>query len=138
MATWFGPNFPFYRGNTQFGVAEKVAARQEDDRLIRNDLLQGIMTNPGERLFRPSFGAGVKTFLFDMNDSAMHDALSSAIAEQIARYHPRVDFSRIEVTADPSNPHLVNVGVFGTIDLFATTTEQLLVKFNLPIAGNNL
>jgi phage baseplate assembly protein W len=135
MATWYGPNFPFYRGNTVFGVAQKVAARQEDERLIKNDLLQGLLTNPGERLFRPNFGAGVKTFLFELNDATMHTQLENAIATQISTYHPRVQFSRIEVEQNASNPHVADVSVFGSIDLFATTTEQLLVTFNLPVAG---
>ena len=136
MATWYGPNFPLYRGGTVLGTAQKVAARQEDERLIKNDLLQGLLTNPGERLFRPNFGAGIKTFLFEFNDKTMHRRLEDAIIRQISAYHPRVDFSRIEVLQDSANPYVANINVYGTINVFAVTTEQLLVTFNLPVAGS--
>ena len=74
MATYFGQNPPFVGG------AEKVLSRQEDIRLIKNDILQLIMTSPGERVHRPNFGTAVRETISNtrkarrMDDRLVHDA----------------------------------------------------------------
>ena len=56
MAEWFGVSFPFYRGNSLLGSTSQVLPHQEDSRLIRNDLTQGLLTLKKERLYRSNFG----------------------------------------------------------------------------------
>jgi hypothetical protein len=51
---WFGFNPPFIGGQ------QKVMSRQEDLRLIKNDLLQLLLTVPGERVHRPTFGSPIR------------------------------------------------------------------------------
>ncbi|HSI51434.1 MAG TPA: GPW/gp25 family protein [Ideonella sp.] len=46
----------------------QLASRSEH---IRGQIEQVLFTLPGERVFRPEFGAGVKTLVFEPNDSPM-------------------------------------------------------------------
>ena len=84
MAIYFGQNPPFVGG------AEKVLSRQEDLRLIKNDLLQLIMTSPGERVHRPDFGTPIRSTVFDPSDDISYDLLADGILEEIIASEPRV------------------------------------------------
>lgn len=35
---------------------------------VRGEVIQLLLTNPGERLFQPSFGGGLKRLVFEAND----------------------------------------------------------------------
>lgn len=131
MAKFYGPNFPFYDS----GRAGLVAARQEDNRLIKNDFLQGIMTLRGERWFRPNFGGDVRAFVFDPNDDTSKDQLEESIRRQTTIFHPRVQLTKVDVVDIINNPNAVEVRIFGRTDLDAANAESLLVQFQVPVAG---
>jgi len=136
VATWYGPSFPFYRGNTLLGATSQVLPRQEDSRLIRNDFIQGILTNKGERVFRPSFGGDVFNFLFEQNDAQSRTALESSIRQQTSTYHPRIIINNIDIDQPNDSPNAVVVKIFGRTSLDATNVDDLLVRFMVPISGS--
>ena len=136
MPTWYGVNFPFFRGSTILGSSEKVAGRQEDYRLIKNDLLQGLLTIKGERLFRPTFGGDIDRYLFELNDDQTMDDLKESIINQIEIFHPRISVSRVEVKSNVSNPNLMDINVYGKTELDNVNSNGLIVSFQIPSAGN--
>jgi hypothetical protein len=54
---------------------------------VRQQIEQVLFTNPGERVFRPEFGAGVQALVFEPNDSALaivtQKRLMSTLAEAL-------------------------------------------------------
>jgi hypothetical protein len=56
--------FPFVMDT----AAPRLASRSEH---IRGQIEQVLFTLPGERVFRPDFGAGVKTLVFEPNDTPL-------------------------------------------------------------------
>lgn len=93
-ATFFGFNPPF------MGGPQNVLSRQEDDRLIKNDILQLLLTVPGERVMRPLFGVQLRSFVFEQaTDSDISD-LSSNIAQAITTYDPRVVVEEVSAERD--------------------------------------
>ena len=54
---------------------------------IREQIEQVLFTNPGERVFRPEFGAGVKALIFEPNSTVLWDLtrkrLSASLAEAL-------------------------------------------------------
>lgn len=56
--------FPFHLE----GTAPALASRT---RHIRGQIEQVLFTLPGERVFRPEFGAGVKALVFEPNDTPL-------------------------------------------------------------------
>jgi len=93
MAIYFGFNPPF------IGGAEKVLSRQEDLKLVKNDLLQLILTSPGERVHRPKFGTVIRETLFDPSDDTTYELLADDIQDEIVRSEPRV--FNVQVTVQP-------------------------------------
>ena len=62
MVNFYGFNPPFLGGN------QNVLSRQEDVRLIQTDILQLLLTSPGQRVMRPNFGTSINYQLFDPLD----------------------------------------------------------------------
>jgi hypothetical protein len=131
-AQFFGFNAPFFGGN------ERVLSRQVDDRLIRNDLLQLLMTAPGERVMRPDFGSPVRTFVFEQIDDNSIELLQSDIKDAIERFESRVQVDEVNIIRQ-QDENTISIKVYGRfkIDRFGQLTTSpekadLLVELNIP------
>lgn len=91
MADYYGFNPPF------IGGAQNVLSRQEDQQLIKNDLLQLLMTVPGERVNRPAFGTPLRAFVFDNNTDADIETLRIRVTEAIRTHEPRVRVEELNI-----------------------------------------
>lgn len=100
-ATYFGMNPPF------FGGAQNVLSRQEDERLIKNDILQLLLTVPGERVMRPDFGVNLRNFVFEQLTQADIFSLQTEIESQVSTQEPRVNVERVEIVRDDDNNGLI-------------------------------
>ena len=118
MAIYFGINPPF------IGGAEKVLSRQEDLKLIKNDLLQLILTSPGERVHRPEFGTPIRDTVFDPSDRISYDILANEIAEEIINSEPRV--FNPQVTVQPiDDGQVIKVKVVANVTFSPNTILEL-------------
>lgn len=90
-ATFFGFNPPFIGGQ------QKVLSRQEDDRLIKNDILQLLLTVPGERVMRPTIGVNLRNFVFENMDESSVGVLRSDIITKLAQFEQRVDVLNVDL-----------------------------------------
>lgn len=86
-----GIKYPFQRGGTSFPAAAT------DDELIRDSLLQLILTMNGERIMRPEFGTNALSFIFENNDAVLSNLLRAEIQGVIARFEPRVQLVDIRI-----------------------------------------
>jgi hypothetical protein len=106
MATYYGFNPPF------LGGPEGVLSRQEDDRLIKNDILQLLLTVPGERVMRPDFGVNLRNHVFEQGTEADVQILRSEIINQIEAQEPRVLINFVDI-----EPNFDNNGIMIKISL---------------------
>ena len=74
---------------------------------IKSDLLQLLLTNPGERVMLPEFGTPLRKLIFEPNDSTLEFTAKQMISAAIAKWEPRIVVSNISVTSkfDPSKLH---------------------------------
>lgn len=70
-----------------------------------------LLTEPGERIGRPFFGAGLRRFLFEPNSLETRTRLRIAIEEAIRRDLSRLALEGVEVSASPREPERLNVTV---------------------------
>ncbi|WHO39156.1 GPW/gp25 family protein [Sphingobium sp. AP49] len=71
-----------------------------------------LLTEPGERIGRPTYGAGLRRFLFQPNSVETRAEIRRAIEEAIQRHEPRVQLASISVTApDPRTPTLLRIAI---------------------------
>ena len=77
------------------GGAPKLATRAQH---IRGQIEQVLFTLPGERVFRPEFGAGVKALVFESNDTPLWQVTRRRLLASLAdALHGEVDARSIEV-----------------------------------------
>jgi phage baseplate assembly protein W len=93
--TWFGFNYPFWV--TPRGILRP----QADTRIIKNDLLQLLLTSPGERRMRPSYGTKIRKFPFEPFSKEDIADLRDSIRSAIIRFEPRVILRDIIIDQSP-------------------------------------
>ena len=108
LSRWQGYNAPFVGGN------QTLMSLQADERLIKNDILQLLLTSPGERVMRPDFGTVVRKAPFEQGDSRLMNAIKDSIMEALSIYEPRVEINDIQLTMEPDRNKL-DIKVFITI-----------------------
>lgn len=91
---FFGFNMPFNGG------PQNILSRQSDDKLIKNDILQLLLTIPGERVMRPNFGVPLRSFLFEKMTQNDFLALEDAIIEALKNQEPRVSIDTVSVSSN--------------------------------------
>jgi phage baseplate assembly protein W len=124
MSDWYGINYPFKGG------IQNVLSRQIGTRIIKNDLLQLIFTNPGERVYRPDYGIGIRTYLYEQLDNDSLIILETNIREQISIYETRVSLDQLEITPKRDKNKLDILMVFSLIQ---SPNEIFEINLNLPI-----
>jgi len=78
-----------------------IMAQSSDVDQIKSDLLQLLLTNPGERVMLPTFGVPLRELVFEPGDVGLEQLARDMIAKAIAQWEPRVEIKSIEVTASP-------------------------------------
>tara|TARA_R110000744_G_scaffold12950_3_gene38157 strand:+ start:189 stop:596 length:408 start_codon:yes stop_codon:yes gene_type:complete len=64
---------------------------------IKNNLINYFLTNPGERIENPSFGAGLRQYIFTQINSENFDTIESDIQEKINQNFDNIEVEDIEV-----------------------------------------
>ena len=119
-----GWNAPFTGGN------QGLMSLQADERLIKNDILQLLLTAPGERLMLPDFGTPIRTAPFEQLDQTTMDELERAIRSALDVYEPRVTIEDVLLEKDEGN-NLLNIKIFGK--LRTDIEKKLLVEAQVKI-----
>jgi phage baseplate assembly protein W len=68
---------------------------------VRNNLLNFFLTNPTERYLVPSFGAGLRNFVFEQITTGNLEGLKERIQFQLNQYFSSVVVSRLEILQNP-------------------------------------
>jgi len=69
----------------------------EDDRSIREVMLNILLTRPGERLMRPDFGAGLLDFVHQPNTETTRQLMARVARKSLELWEPRVVIDAVEV-----------------------------------------
>ena len=64
---------------------------------VRDAIWLILGTAVGERVMRPTFGAGVRDYVFKPNSPATRAELASAIREALVRWEPRIELDVVRV-----------------------------------------
>ncbi|MCZ7572447.1 MAG: GPW/gp25 family protein [Ardenticatenaceae bacterium] len=99
-----------------------MAAYEED---IRQAILIIMGTNPGERVMRPDFGAGLNAFVFEPVTTTLLALVKTRVREALIDWEPRIDVEEVKVTTDPAERNLLLIEV--SYRVRATNTLHNLV-----------
>ena len=74
--------------------------------VAKQNLKMLVLTNPGERIMNPSFGVGIRKFLFEFNGAETYNRISSAIQQQASIYLPYIRIDNVNYQVPENNPEL--------------------------------
>jgi phage baseplate assembly protein W len=74
---------------------------------VREVMLNILLTRPGERLMRPTFGAGLRNFIHQPNNETTRSLIADAARRAVERWEPRVLVD--DVTVRPDGERLSHV-----------------------------
>lgn len=99
---------------------------------VREAIRIVLMTEPGERLYLPDFGAGLGRFLFEPNTASTHTLIAERIQDALQAWEPRVRVESVEVAADPADPQ----AAIATLSYrLVATQRQERVSLSVSVAG---
>ena len=109
MAIFRGLSHPFRRGSQEFPVSAN------DDALIKESILQILLTRKGDRVMRPDFGSNVLQFVFEPNEAGLGDLLYQEIHSALSRWEPRIEVLDVRVDRQDSEVKVtVDYGIIAT------------------------
>ncbi len=76
---------------------------------MKSNMLNVLLTEPGERIFKPDFGVGLRTYLFE-NFTDKED-LTDRIKDQVNKYVPQVELTGVNIDKKPDS-HKLQVSVY--------------------------
>ncbi|MGB0659878.1 MAG: GPW/gp25 family protein [Mangrovicoccus sp.] len=79
------------------------------DRSIRDQIKIILMTQPGELLLHPGFGAGLQALLHEPNTLATRRRLRDLVVKAISQWEPRIVLDQTDVWELPERPDAVRV-----------------------------
>jgi len=98
--------------------------RFTNEKAVTRSIRNLISTNPGERLYQPAIGSGIRNLLFEPINQATTNALRSAIDYTLRRYEPRALIAEIKVVPVEER------------NLYVVTITYMLINRQEPITVN--
>ncbi len=92
------------------------------------NLLNYLLTNKGERVFRPNFGANLRNLLFEnIQDSTMED-LESSIQSDISFFFPNVVVKQLKFNNDPDRNEINFTLTYQIVNMGVEDDLQILIQ----------
>jgi phage baseplate assembly protein W len=113
-----GVNLPFS------GPAVFISNYQTKD-AIKNNLINFFLTNPGERVLNPTFGGGLRAFVFEQITLDNLNFLREDINQKLTLYFPNIIVEDLIVTGNPDlntinvtlKYSITNTSVYDTLEI---------------------
>jgi len=101
---------------------------------VRQAILIILGTNPGERVMRPDFGAGLDTFVFEPLNTATMALVKTRVQEALVDWEPRIDVLEVRVKADRAESGKLLIEVDYRVRA-SNTLHNLVYPFYLQEGG---
>jgi uncharacterized protein len=109
----------------------RIAWSEGEDN-IRQAIEVILKTEEKERVNLPSFGAGLRRFLFEPNTTATRHQISQRILRALQLWEPRITVSAVDVEDDPADPQSAVATVHYQL---VATRAQADVTVRVALAG---
>jgi phage baseplate assembly protein W len=100
-----GVQFPFGVGSAG-GVVYSAG-----EQLVAESIWLILSTSPGERVMRPTFGCGIRGFLFGANDDATRGLMAQHVYDALVLCEPRIDVVDVRVRGDGELQNLLLIEI---------------------------
>ena len=109
MASGLSPKLPL-----QLDVQDGYGLNKTHIEMVGQNLKMLILTAPGERVMDPSFGVGIRNYLFEMNHSSTYEEIDVRISRQVNKYMPFLEVRTVFLgpgDVQEGDPNLMKVQI---------------------------
>ena len=107
--------FPF-----RLNTAGQLSMTTSYNEIVRGQVIDAVMTNLGERVYRPRYGCDIQAALFDPVDELVRRDAASQIKQRLSALVTRAIVRR--VTVEEGNPGTVVITIVYRAALYSTDT----------------
>jgi len=93
-STGIGVALPFSEDN----VFKSVYSTKEQ---LKYNILNYLLTDPRERPFNPTFGAGLRARLFEQIDQNTFDDMKQSMMTQLENQFPQIQVTKLDIIGNP-------------------------------------
>ena len=94
---------------------------------IQSNLINLLLTNKGERLYNPEFGANLKKVLFEGITEDTSIIIQNLIYTNVGVYIPEITINDIKIITDQDN-NTISITIVYTLNI-SGTSNQITVQF---------
>jgi uncharacterized protein len=100
---------------------------------VSQQIAQVLFTDPGERVFRPDFGAGLSALVFEPASTALAELATKRLQASLAdALQGEVDPRSLEITVDTSAGDRLEISVAYSL---ATISQREVQRFTLQVSN---
>ncbi len=98
--------------------------------LILQNVITLLMTSPGERVFMPDYGVGLRNYLFDQYEEDLPMSLVNRINDQFKKYLSFLDLLAVERITGSESSQTISIAIrFYSESL--TAAQEAVLNYNL-------
>lgn len=94
---------------------------------LKSNLINFLLTNKGERFLNPTFGANLRSLLFEQMVTDVKDEIDSTIRAGVKTWFNNVTISTLTVTESPDS-NTITIYMKYNVD-FTNIEDELLINF---------
>tara|TARA_R100000152_G_C6643031_1_gene86990 strand:+ start:24 stop:515 length:492 start_codon:yes stop_codon:yes gene_type:complete len=102
--------------------------------MVRDNLMNLLLTNRGERIMQPDFGANLKPILTEFGTDGFESEVMSRIKASVGKYFPYVSLSQMSMQREDSTPEsgliVLTVGITYSIPQVNATNQSVQVTLS--------
>lgn len=95
---------------------------------VKNNLINFFLTNPTEIYLNPTFGGGLRAFIFEQISNNNIEYLKQDIQSKLKQYFPNVVVGNLEVTSSPDYNTVTVSLKYNVLD--TVISDEILIAFN--------
>ncbi len=89
-----------------------------------------LSTDWGERVMRPTFGAGLKSFVFGPINQITMQQVQTRVQQSLTMWEPRITVEQVNVSIDPNNQGTLLIAITYLVNV-TNTLQNLVYPFFL-------
>jgi phage baseplate assembly protein W len=94
---------------------------------IKSNVINLLLTNRGERIMNPNFGADIKDLLFEGMTDSLKTTITDRVATSFSTYIPQATLDNVDVIFS-EDTNTINVTVNYTLNT-SGTSDQVIIEF---------
>lgn len=101
----------------------KLATTESYPRLVRNQIIDSVMTNYQERIMRPEYGSDIQALVFEQADDLRRKDANEIIKERLIQMVPRAIIEDVSLEQDFGSANVVYVKVTFRVNSYSEAED---------------